>query len=488
VITARALTLALVLVLTTAATAAAQAPRPPGWAPAPAPACPTNAECGVLAPPLVDADPLGQSPRATYALLRATEQPSQGTVVFNPGGPGMSAIQYAKETAEWLGTDFDLLAVDPRGVGASGALTCGIPDDVFIRPFPAQLDALSQCGHNLGDRATAYGTVAAADDLEAIRERLHIPQLDLYGQSYGTTLMTTYARRHPASVRSMLLSGATTFTSDPWMRDRGQAMRRAFRLLCARSFNRCDGELVVRDIARLGRALRQKPIRFDLQWQFRQYPQKLDEIALVYIVLNASYEPRRLARLPGIVREALTGRPARLIRLARRDSLSSASLSALAGSDAVMLRYAVTCHESKFPYDPGADAGTRLEQYVDELDAVRRVEPFSADAWAKGAGAGGLQCLDWPEREPAAPVTGGYPKVPTLVVNGDLDWVTPTSTARKIAAEIPGARFVEVRNVGHVPEVQDSSGCVGDIYWGFLRRREVTGLDCLEHVPAVQVR
>jgi pimeloyl-ACP methyl ester carboxylesterase len=66
--------------------------------------------------------------------------------------------------------------------------------------------------------------------------------------------------------------------------------------------------------------------------------------------------------------------------------------------------------------------------------------------------------------------------------------VTPTPTARKIAADIPGARFVEVRNVGHVPELQDPTGCVGDIYAAFLRTRKVSGLDCLEHVPPVQVR
>ena len=71
------------------------------------------------------------------------------------------------------------------------------------------------CGHQLGARASLYGTAAAADDLEAVRAALGLQRLDLWGASYGTYLMTVYAARHPAHVQSLVLHGAYPIDFDP---------------------------------------------------------------------------------------------------------------------------------------------------------------------------------------------------------------------------------------------------------------------------------
>jgi pimeloyl-ACP methyl ester carboxylesterase len=45
-------------------------------------------------------------------------------------------------------------------------------------------------------------------------------------------------------------------------------------------------------------------------------------------------------------------------------------------------------------------------------------------------------------------------KVPTLVVVGDRDRLTPPAHARAIAAAVPGARLLEVRGAGHCPMLE----------------------------------
>src|SRR4051794_29097712 len=111
--------------------------------PAPAGAqewCPPAAECGEIAPSLVDTVPFAQTPHVRYALIRHTQGARPvATVAYNPGGPGSSAVQYATSLAAALGPYFDVLTFDPRGVGVSGTLECGMPDDTFLRSLDFQV-------------------------------------------------------------------------------------------------------------------------------------------------------------------------------------------------------------------------------------------------------------------------------------------------------------------------------------------------------------
>ena len=483
-------TVVAVLALAMMLTAPAHAQSPPGWAPPPAPQCPTKAECGVLMPPLVESDPLGRTPRATYAFIRhkGFGKPA-GTIAYNPGGPGISAIRYAEDVARFFGPDFDVLLVDPRGTGASGALHCGLPDDVFMRSWGTQQLELAECGERLGNEAARYGTPAAADDLEAVRRQLGIEQLDLYGQSYGTILMTTYARRYPGRVRTILLSGAYPADADPWARYRAEGLASAIRLVCARSHGRCRGAAVLRDIRTLAARLRRDPLPFAISEGVRNYPQRLDEAILAYVVFQAAYRPRLYGRLPRVLHAAVSGRPGALVRLARRTLAGGLSVRALEGHDDVIVRYAIECWESRMPYDTGASEAERRSQFSRALERAGRAGPFSLEGWSSGPGNDAASCLGWPPHRTIAPDTAApMPKIPALVINGDLDAVAPPSAGRSVAARIPGAHFLEVHNVGHVPEQQDRTGCVSYAIWRFFRSRLFVNARCAEHLPAVPVR
>src|SRR5690606_20823112 len=65
------------------------------------------------------------------ALVRhkATDGRPQGSLFFNPGGPGVSGVDFVRDAPEQVVSrsvrrEFDLVGWDPRGVGSSSAVTC----------------------------------------------------------------------------------------------------------------------------------------------------------------------------------------------------------------------------------------------------------------------------------------------------------------------------------------------------------------------------
>ena len=95
-------------------------------APAAAATCPYQARCGSITVPL---DHTGATPGTLpigYAVLPATG-PKTGTIFFLSGGPGESAVVYTglvrRELAP-LRASHDIVMVDQRGTGRSGAVDC----------------------------------------------------------------------------------------------------------------------------------------------------------------------------------------------------------------------------------------------------------------------------------------------------------------------------------------------------------------------------
>ena len=76
----------------------------------------------------------------------------------------------------------DLLTIDLRGTGRSGAIDC--PD--LQHGVGDQGRRLRACGAAARRRGVAlYGSGDRADDIEAVRAALGIPRFDYYGMSGG---------------------------------------------------------------------------------------------------------------------------------------------------------------------------------------------------------------------------------------------------------------------------------------------------------------
>lgn len=197
-------------------------------------------ECATLKAPLDYDDPNGKQINIAIARLAAVGPAADrvGSLVFNPGGPGGSGIDSLGFIPLTMSPEilqrFDLVSFDPRGVGASTALTCDNDlddqvtllaggDDIgwqeLVDNTAAQLDT---CTAETNALAPHVGTNNAARDLDLLRAALGDDGLSYVGYSYGTRLGATYAELFPDNVRALVLDAAVKPTRDAAELDREQ--------------------------------------------------------------------------------------------------------------------------------------------------------------------------------------------------------------------------------------------------------------------------
>ncbi|WP_440899065.1 alpha/beta fold hydrolase, partial [Actinosynnema sp.] len=222
-------TLSLTAVLTTAASllVAGVSSAEPGAAATPAIAwadCPEDVaaegvECGTLQVPLDYRDPRGR--KTEIALSRvASKNPARrkGVLLTNPGGPSV-ALTFPAQLRDVLKMPqsvldaYDVVAVDPRGVGSSSPVSCDLTEeqqaDGSSPPYAvtpgsvgeraAEVEQIAkQCLASPSAEALPHNTTAnAARDLDAVRAALGERKVSYLGDSYGTSLGAVYATLFP---------------------------------------------------------------------------------------------------------------------------------------------------------------------------------------------------------------------------------------------------------------------------------------------------
>jgi len=196
-----------------------------------------DAWCGDFSRPLDPAGVVrGELPIYFEFYPHTSAGASQGTLVATEGGPGYPATltrdAYLAMYAPLRATR-DVLIMDNRGTGRSGAIDCPA---LQTAPMPS-IELVAACGRLLGDKAPLYSTALATDDLSALIDRLAAAPVDLYGDSYGTFFAQVFAVRHPMQLRSLVLDGAYPLGDGDyaWYPAYAPAMRDKFNLACARS-------------------------------------------------------------------------------------------------------------------------------------------------------------------------------------------------------------------------------------------------------------
>lgn len=185
-------------------------------------------ECTRIEVPLDYSHPEGRA--IELGVLRRPADDAKhrvGTLLVNPGGPGVSGISYA-ENAEYYFTQdvldaYDIVGWDPRGTASSTAVECltdaetdqmlaadGSPDT------PREVGELRRlnrsftagCMSGSGFLVPHVGTLNSARDIDVLRVVLGEKQADYFGASYGTLLGATYADLFPKRVGRFVLDGA----------------------------------------------------------------------------------------------------------------------------------------------------------------------------------------------------------------------------------------------------------------------------------------
>ena len=192
-------------------------------------------QCATITVPL-DWDNPGSGQTLSLALSRtlATDQAHRKGVLFvNPGGPGGESITLPLLIAESqpsVAADYDIVTMDPRGVGFSTNLNCDVPNSILAEsahpaydtrdvsaPAVAQRQALAKaiadaCAQN---PLTPYiNTWQTVHDMDLIRQLLGEAKLNYLGYSYGSWLGAKYAAVFPDGAGKVVLDSNTAWMDD----------------------------------------------------------------------------------------------------------------------------------------------------------------------------------------------------------------------------------------------------------------------------------
>jgi pimeloyl-ACP methyl ester carboxylesterase len=456
-----------------------------------------GAACGQLPVPLDRRRPNGPQIDVYFELYSHSQPgPAQSAILVNPGGPGLATTQGPGNREIWLllfGANrdvHDLLLIDDRGRGLSGAIDC----EPLQHGTGTSLDEeVAACAAQLGAADGDYATAEVALDTDALRAALGYEKVDYYGGSYGGVDATAYATRFGQHVRSLILdspqgpAGLLPFQSES---HQAHATLDELRLECSRS-PACapDHPDAVSDFEALVEAIRGRPLSgtaFDLNGNPTLV--RFDERLLVTISINGTLAINGSNGPTGELLAAgaslRRGDPAPLLRLGAE--AGGGNLLSDFGSPTVFswgAFYDTVCSDIGVPYAWSVPVAARFGQ----LDAALArlppsyFAPFSATATISDvAGSNTRLCISWEEPtrpSPVVPAGAAYPDVPTLVLAADIDPGAPVALVREEAALFPGATFVTIAEAAHTP-VLALDPCADRIATTFLETLEPGDTSC----------
>ncbi|WP_026413449.1 alpha/beta fold hydrolase [Actinomadura oligospora] len=176
-----------------------------------------GARCADVTVPLDYANPHGTIIKVAISRLKATG-PRLGAMLINGGGPGpaIDMPPYIRDITPKAGPRFDLIGMDPRGLGRSAPVDCGWPSGTWIRSAGVDrrdFDASVTFARTLAQRCvTKYGsflphisTRNIARDMDVVRAALGERKISYNGASYGTYLGAVYAALFPGRLDRAVL-------------------------------------------------------------------------------------------------------------------------------------------------------------------------------------------------------------------------------------------------------------------------------------------
>ena len=404
-----------------------------------------NAECGTLAMP--------DGVVLNLAVLRAKERRDDALFVL-PGGPGAGATRMASFAVETFGAaGRDIVLVDPRGTGSANALRCDQPvDDPFADLWePARIAA---CRDHLARTAdlTRYTTRHLVADLEAVRKALGYRKVSLYGTSYGTRVAQEYMRRHPRSVRAVILDGVVPPSAAMPSHYAPYAQRSLERVLamckrdeeCRAAFPDLDGDLA-KVLAAAERGV-------DLGGM------KMGRGFFGEALRNFLYAPSQYVRVPYVIHAAANGDWRPIGEMAKRYARNIRTLN-------LGMALSVTCAEDIPRVDERA---VRAAAQGTFLGAYRLDQQLGA-------------CKVWPraatDKAMSQPVRSS---IPTLLISGEHDPVTPPEFGDEVARTLRRSLHVVVPHGSH----GGTEPCIDALLSEFVREGSVDALEtaCVKDV------
>ncbi|MBS0314421.1 MAG: alpha/beta fold hydrolase [Proteobacteria bacterium] len=397
--------------------------------------------------------------RIHVAIVPAlTRNPEPDPVYVLAGGPGQAAsdIGGLVEALSALRRRRDIVLVDQRGTGRSKTLTCksdgndtGTMDPVsaaFVAPEGSERRAWARCLETMKGNVAAHRTDDYIDDLEAISSALNHKRINLWGGSYGSRVALRYMKRFPARIRSAVLDGVAPTSMHLPDDALGSSAARLDALFtacaaspgCAKAYPNA-AKAFDTTLSRL----RQQPLRVSLLHPASgtRITGTLSDRRLLMLTWPLLYKAESSRLLPALLDAAARGDAAPLLSTVAASSVTE-------GDIAVPMRFAVMCAEDMLDRKPPTHT------------------PFASIAELFYG-----FCTDLPHGRVAAeffePTVSA---IPTLLLSGRVDPVTPPRYAELAAKTLTNHRLLTVANAGHIVSTLP---CVRRIITRFVESAEV---------------
>ncbi|MDK1475197.1 alpha/beta hydrolase [Streptomyces sp. 549] len=437
---------------------------------------PEPVRCGTVTVPVDYRNPDGDTLDLTVSRLAATgdQQDRQGPLLYNPGGPGGSGMNFPLYSlvlgGTWkkLNTAYDLVGFAPRGVGRSAPLSCQDPKEYWQAPNPSPREPSEEfkrqknaeaaryaegCAQRQGDRLGHSTTADNARDLDVLRAALGSDRLSYLGVSYGTYIGSVYATFFPERVRRLVLDSVVD--PDPAKIWYGSNLAQSL----AFEDRWSDWKIWVaghHDVYGLGRTEAEVQRSFDAVRDELEREPANGEVGpreLLESYLDTGYSDEVWARRAYELAEFRKGNRKPLVGTARRDPRR-----AVAAENSSAVYTSTQCGDAPWPRN-----WSRWDRDNTEL---ARKAPFETweNAWLN------LPCAYWQgeQREPVEVGTAPGELPPVLLLAATGDAATPYEGALEVRRRLPGSVLVTERDAGSHGLSGGPNSCVNTHLEGYL--------------------
>ncbi len=425
-------------------------------------------ECYTLVLPENRDKPDGSEVRLKVAILKARRIVDPDPVIYLSGGPGDAPLVASSVGADplsegdwWNDTATirkrrDVVIISQRGAeGSQPSLDCFDSRNTDLararrRSVTAgqERDILIRCRAEFDRKkidVAMYSTPTLADDVADLARLLKAPKVNLYGISYGTRWGLEVMRRHPEIVRSAILDGVypPEINGDQNEPDIVRAVFEQLAADCASDAvcreRNSDFSMAVKTIVEGAEA---KPLEIVLQLDDGPQPARLDGTRVMMVLMH-------------------------MMRTGDAAMIPEAVSGITRGDFRVFKQFA-----EDFEDDEGGLLEQNAQQFGGLFNTIECRETWAAidlPGRAKAIGIGGIYGLDAKASKlpaicpvwnvPAAPPgerLAVQSEIPTLLLSGTYDWLTPPAWGKDAARTLSVSRHVVFRALGHGVSSQDA--------------------------------
>ncbi|PCO04062.1 hypothetical protein AWR36_015855 [Microbulbifer flavimaris] len=384
-----------------------------------------------------------QSQNLAVAVAPAVNPDGSEPLYLLAGGPGQAASHLAPllPSLAKVNRNRDIVMVDRRGSGRTGAFECGIEDEL-----PPDLDAfaglVSDCYDQQRQRTEGLNSRQTVDDLEQVRVSLGHEKIALWGGSWGTRTALLYQQWYPQSISALVLDAVAPIEAKVFLS--AQAAEQALQQLqdACMEDKSCAGLGDWRgDLDRLLNEWETGESRLADPLTGAPMPRRVPRWELANAVRTALYDPGAAAQLPYVIHQAARG------NLLPLSGLSSLFLPA-SDTMSMGLTFSVACAE--------------------ELNRTS-AEEVAADSRDTFLGTGFIDifrtaCGVWPVQERSYPEPERR-EHPVLLISGSADPITPPEYADTRLDYLSHKQHLVVDGGGHI---NTRRGCIPELIASFL--------------------